>query len=337
MDHGRRAHLLRAREELRRVGPLPRARRGDGRLRDRLPDPDRARVGAVRRRAAGLRGGEGDQRGRDVARRGARVLPRAPRALVRLRAGGSCALRRDPVDGLHGDADDGERVLPALPDRRADARALAGAADRAPDGAAPRHLPRRVSHAPAGARVAPGARHGALPRRRQAGDPPLRAALRRRRGGSDRRRRRPGRARRVAARHLRRLRGCGEDALLRARGGEVVPLPRRRARSLARRASVRRAAPARPDVAAACRARSDLRGGGRLALVLARARGGDLRVRADVPDRGAEHVLRRAALPHRAARLDRARRAATAAGDARSPRLSPPGSRSSCRTRTSSG
>ena len=115
VDHGRRAHLLRAREEPRRLRPLPHPRRGDGRVRHRLPGADRARVGALRGGSGRVRGGEGDQRVRDVARRRARVLPRPPRARRAARARRGGADGGGAVDGLHGDADDGERVLPAVP------------------------------------------------------------------------------------------------------------------------------------------------------------------------------------------------------------------------------
>ena len=53
------------------------------------------------------------------------------------------------------------------------------------------------------------------------------------------------------------------------------------------------------------------------ALLLARARGGNLRLGAVVPHRGAEHVLRHAALPDRAAAVDRARSGAPCGADRR--------------------
>ena len=56
---------------------VPRPRRAEPRLRVRLPGADRAGVAALRRRARGLRGREGDQRGRDVARRDPGLLHRA--------------------------------------------------------------------------------------------------------------------------------------------------------------------------------------------------------------------------------------------------------------------
>src|SRR5439155_1426387 len=69
VDHGRRAALLGARQELRRARPLRRARGREPRARVRLPDGDRAGVSLLRRRPGCVRGREGDQLDRDVARR----------------------------------------------------------------------------------------------------------------------------------------------------------------------------------------------------------------------------------------------------------------------------
>ena len=146
VDHGRRAHLLRAREEPRRLRPVPRPRRSDRRVRHRLSGADRARLGALRVGAAGVRGGEGHQRARHVARGRARVLPRPPRARRAARPRGRGADGGGAVDGLHGDADDGERVLPAVPLRGAGDRAVAGAADAVANRDRARRLPRRVPH-----------------------------------------------------------------------------------------------------------------------------------------------------------------------------------------------
>ena len=91
----------------------------------------------------------------------------------------------------------------------------------------------------------------------------------------------------------------------------LVPLPRVRARPVARRPALRGAARARASACAALpRPEKVLRRRDGRGQLLARARGGDVRVRAVVPGRGAEHVLRRAAVPDRAARLDRPRPAA---------------------------
>ena len=100
--------------------------------------------------------------------------------------------------------------------------------------------------------------------------------------------------------------------------GEVAKwfvVPRRGAQPLAGRDPVRRADPPGADAAPADRARPHLRRSRAQPVLLARARSGRVRLRADVSHRGAEHVLRRPALPHRAARLDRARPAETATGD----------------------
>ena len=56
------------------------------RLRVRLPAADRARLRALRLAPGRLRGGEGDQRARDVARRGPGLPPRAPLLASRPRA-----------------------------------------------------------------------------------------------------------------------------------------------------------------------------------------------------------------------------------------------------------
>ena len=113
-----------------------------------------------------LRGREGDQLGADVA--GGRARPTCSRgasSAVRSRCSPRCSRSR-PVDGLHGHADDRERVLPALPRscvwllvaraRAADAARcrsalLALCADRVPDAraggraACPRSRSRRRS------------------------------------------------------------------------------------------------------------------------------------------------------------------------------------------------
>ena len=140
---------------------------------------------------------------------------------------------------------------------------------------------------------------------------------------------RPAGARALAARHLRRLRGGGPRRLLgRARWRSGSPTTSAELEPLARRDPVRRADPPGADAAPADRARPHLRRRRPQPVLLARAGGGRVRLRADVPHRGAEHVLRRAALLHRAARVDRARPAETAAGDGDWRRCSPSGCRS---------
>ena len=162
MDHGRRARLLRAGEELRCERPLRDSRRGRRRLvRLRLPAADQPGVPAVRLGAGRLCRREGDQLGGHVARRGARVLPRASRAepAVLPRRGG--AVGCDPVAALHGDADDRERVLPRLPLRRARPRAHAGEAHDREPARRSRALRARLRDAAAGARAVPGGADGA--------------------------------------------------------------------------------------------------------------------------------------------------------------------------------
>ena len=95
----------------------------------------------------------------------------------------------------------------------------------------------------------------------------------------------------------------------------MVRVPRRRAQPRARRDPVRRADPPGADAAPADGARPHLRRSRAQPVVLARARGGRVRFGADVPHLRAKHVLRRIAVPDRAARVDRARPAEASAGD----------------------
>ncbi len=315
MDHGRRAHLLRAREEPRRLRPVPRPRGGDRGVRHRLPGADRARLGALRVRAAGVRGGEGHQRARHVARGGARVLPRAPRARRAARPRGCGADGGGAGDGLHGHADDGERVLPAVSLRCAGDGALAGAADTVANGDRARRLPRRLPHPPAGSRAATGAADRAAARGREGRVPPLCASLRTGCRRLSRNSRPPAGPGTLAARGLRRLRGGRPRRLLGVGGGEVVRVPRRRAQPRARRDPVRGADPPGADATAADGARPHLRRRRAQPVLLARARGGRVRFGADVPHLRAKHVLRRITVPDRAARVDRARPAEAPAGD----------------------
>ena len=122
-------------------------------LRALRPDPGR------------LRGGQDDQQPRHVARRRARLPPRPPGRRQVARAARGAARGRGAVDGLHGDRDDRERLLPGLPARRARARGAA----RAALGAQPRALLRgaraRVPDPVAGDRGRRGGRDGTAPAR----------------------------------------------------------------------------------------------------------------------------------------------------------------------------
>ena len=82
--------------------------------------------------AGRVRGREDAQRAPHVARCRAGVLPRAAGRARRPRAARGAHGGRDPVHGVHGHGHDGERLLPALPPRRARPRARARAADAAP-------------------------------------------------------------------------------------------------------------------------------------------------------------------------------------------------------------
>ncbi len=322
MDHGRRARLLGAREERRRDGALPDPRPAVGLLRLRLPARDRARVAPVRRGAERVLGREGDQLGRDVPRRGARVLPRPARALAVALARGGGARGRGALDGLHGHADDGERVLPDLPRRGARARADAGEADLAAAATRARDRARGVRDARAGG--------GAVPRdpdrpapARVARPSALQSAVRDGGRGRGRRGRRRGAARALSAGGARRLPDDEPRALPPRRRVPVGALAPGGPRPLPRRDPVRRVLRPLPRVAAARRAAARVHGRDRDARALALARGLGVRLDPDgAADRGAEPLLRRAVLPDRAAALDPARLAAAAAvGDRRRARL----------------
>ena len=295
-------------------GPLPRPRRGDGRLRHRLPGADRARVGAVRvpcRRRT--------RRRRRSMRSSCRSRPcprtSSPGACSPVRL---CARRRGarpwPIPSMVYTATlmTENAFYPIFLTARAGARAVARAADAARGRRSSlgvclvAYLTRQQAVA-----LLPALLTAPLPRRRAG----RRSAATRcmyglaaaRRG----RRRRSSRSRADAS-------PLGIFGAYEVAGtahysvGEVAKwflyhvaeldlslgvLPVRGADPARARAGARLADRDRIFVAAAVSA-----------VLLARARGGDLRLRADVPDRGAEHVLRRAALPHRAPRLDRARR-----------------------------
>ena len=130
--------------------------------------------------------------------------------------------------------------------------------------------------------------------------------LHRRRLGGAARRRRPGRARLVDLRRLRRVRGRRPRRVHGGRRLPLVGLPLGGTDPVARRRAVRRARRPDRDDARPSAQRAGVPRRHAHALVLARARGRRLRVRAVAARRGAEHVLRRAAVPDRADALGRA-------------------------------
>ena len=247
VDHGRRDRLLRAREERRRPRAVPRPRGSLARLRVRLPGADRPRLAAVRLDPGRLHRGEGDQQRPHVADGDPGLLARAPPP-----AGAPRPRRRDPrrarpLDALHGDADDGERLLPALRARRVPPRRDARAADAGPAGSVcsrsagsrSRRAPRRSRSSPrsparpsrsrswSGAASGPGcgpsrrstasssaARSSRWAATAALGHSPLDAA------------------RRLPCRDVEHLHG--------ERGPPLLPLPRRRARPLPRHPAFRR-------------------------------------------------------------------------------------------------
>src|SRR5581483_1405739 len=226
--------------------------------------------------------------------------------------------RLAPVDGLHGDADDRERLLPDLPVRRARRRRLDRAADGDDDALGDRARRPRVPDPRAGARIRAGdpdraaaLRVGAAPRLASAAR--LRADVRARRRRRPADRDRPGRARRLAARDPRRLPRRRRDALPLLAGRPVVLVPDRRPRPLVRGRAARgddraRRPRARPGPPRAGVPRRRDRG-----HLLADARGLGVRLGAPAARRGAKHLLRRAVVPDRAARLDRPRRSSAGA------------------------
>ena len=307
LDHGRRARLLRAREELRRRRPLPAPGRAHRRLRARVPRAAQPGVGAVRPRPAGLRRGEGDQRGDRLAGGDPRLPARPPRLLtpVRLRGGRAGDVGADAA--LRRDADDRERVLPGVPARSAGDGRLVGATRPAPHALRDRGVRARLPDPRAGRGDPAGAGDRSLPRLRPEGAARVPLVLRGGRRGGSARPGRPGRARRLDLRRVRRLRGRRPHAVHRRRRLPLVALPLGGADPLARRRAVRRARRVGADGAWPAAPGARLPGRGRDALVLACAARGDVRVRAVAPRRGAEHVLRRTALPDRADALGRAR------------------------------
>src|SRR5439155_1086539 len=317
LDHGRRARLLRHRAQLRGHRPLPDPRRARE-LRNRLSGDPRDPVQAVRLGYDGLRGGEGDQRRADVARGRPRLLPRTARAAPRHGAGGGRARGRTAAAGLRGNADDGERVLSALPLLRARTRLDARAADREKAAARARALRHPVPDPRAGGRArhrrADRAARARLDRARPARPAGgVRAAVRshaRRRARRDPLRGRPGtfadrRARQLQRHRQRRLPGV---AVL-----PLAALPRRGARSRAVGAPVRRADRRRRDGATHGQEAPDLRRCGGDRVFLARPRGGRVRVALLGARRGAEPLLPDAVVRDRAARVDRTRSAPAAA------------------------
>ena len=174
----------------------------------------------------------------------------------------------------------------------------------------------RVPDTRAGALVRPGgADRAALLRlgaeARLARAPRLPADVRPRRRRRPARDHRPGRARRVAARDPRRVPGRGRDPLPLLAGRRMVLVPDRRPRPLARGLPAGGADRADCGLARARQERPGVPRRRDRGHVLADARGVGVRLGAPASRRGAEHVLRRAALPRRAARLDRPRCAST--------------------------
>ncbi len=211
-----------------------------------------------------VHGREGDQRPRGVARGRARLPARAPFRLADRRLRRRRAHGRAAVAPVRGDADDGERVLPAVPARRARARVRARAADVDALAAPARRDRARLRHPRPGRRLRPG-RAARAARARGRGAPlahsPGRealvarsvvAALRRDGRRSGARARRAARARTLAARPPRRV-PLGRGAVVRRRRGAALALlARGGARPLARDPSLRR-------VPAAARARAEPR------------------------------------------------------------------------------
>ena len=211
-------------------------------------------------------------------------------------------------------------VLSGLPLARVRARARARAADAQATAHRARALRARVRHARAGRRAL---RRGRSPRRSRSpgssaagragsarGSRPYALVAGRRRA----RRRRRGCARPLARADSRRLqRDDDRRVVSRLAGAALDPLPRRRARSLALRPAVRGADRARRERAPSRRRAPRVLRRGRVAHRVAHARGRRLRVALLAPHRGAQPLLRRAALPDRAARVDRARPAAARA------------------------
>ncbi len=205
----RRADLLGARAEPRRHGLVRGAGRLDERVQHPLPGAARPRLRALRRAAGRVRGGEGDQRDRDVPRGGPGLAPHPSsrrEAAVAPRRG---ARRRPAVDGLHGDDRHREPLLSARPAVRVDARAGA----RATHGRAHRRTrrgARRGGGDPlAGARLRGRGRARAVRPRpappRSAGRPSVRPAARRCRRDRDPRARRAAAPRQALVRPARRL------------------------------------------------------------------------------------------------------------------------------------
>ena len=131
VHHGRRDHLVGGRPRDRgRRRAAPSRRAGSG-LQHRVPAADQPGLRALREPARRVRGREDAQRAPHVARCRAGVLPRPASRARRPRVARGAHGDRDPVHGVHGHGHDGERVLPALPRRRARPRARAGAPDAA--------------------------------------------------------------------------------------------------------------------------------------------------------------------------------------------------------------
>ena len=162
VDHGRRAHLLRAREELRRAAATSSsaASPSDG-YGFVYPVADRAGVRAVRRRCRdAYAAAKAINARRDVARRGPGVLPRAarcsrPRARARRRGARGARSRRWSTRATMMTEN---AFYPLFLRRRARARAGARAADAACGRSSCSRCARRVPDPRAGGRARAGGR-----------------------------------------------------------------------------------------------------------------------------------------------------------------------------------
>ena len=205
VHHGRRDHLVGgcARYRRRRRAAAPRSARS--RLQRRVPAPDQPCLRAVRAPARGVCRREDDERGADVPRRDTGVLHRAAGRARRPRAPGCAPRGGRALARVHGHRHDGERLLPALPRRRARAPRRARTSDGAVGRPPARAGRARVRDPSAGGRPRPGrppraARARDLRTARPAlDDLSIPLAVRHRRGARRRTAGRPARVRTVAA------------------------------------------------------------------------------------------------------------------------------------------
>ena len=196
------------------------------------------------------------------------------------------------------------------------------------------HIRARVPDPGAGGGDPAGDGDRAFSRLRTAGASGVPLVLRGRGRGRAARRGRAGRPRRLDLRRVRRLRGRGSRRVHRRRRLPLVAVPLGGADPVARGRAVRGARRPRADAARPAPRRAGVPGSRRHPLVLARARGRDVRLRAVAAGGGAQHVLCRPAVPDRDDALGRtgcARGRAPSPGRSRQARL-----RSSPRCRTRS-